>query len=70
MESADRQRSIGPPPTRWTDDMAKVAGSWLMQAAESYQGDYGSTRGGVMSSNGRPTTDVIMKTRSFNFTIN
>ncbi|KAI8423867.1 hypothetical protein MSG28_012868 [Choristoneura fumiferana] len=35
------KRSVGRPPTTWTDDVVKVAGSWWMQAA-SNRGNWSS----------------------------
>ncbi|KAI8431209.1 hypothetical protein MSG28_001247 [Choristoneura fumiferana] len=52
-------RSVGRPPTRWTDDLVKVAGSRWVHAA-SNQSDWRS-----MSNSGRPMADMMMMMGSY-----
>ena len=51
------KRSVGRPPTRWTDDLIKTAGSRWMQAA--YNRSYWKSIGPMFSS-GRPAADMMM----------
>ncbi|KAI8425707.1 hypothetical protein MSG28_011510 [Choristoneura fumiferana] len=53
------KRSVGCPPTRWTDDLVKDAGPRWMQAA-SNRGNWRSLGGRPVSNSGRLLADMMM----------
>jgi hypothetical protein len=52
------RRSVGRPPTRWTDDLVKVAGSRWMRAAQD-RSTWRTLGDGPMSSSGRLSAEMM-----------
>ncbi|KAI8436342.1 hypothetical protein MSG28_004376 [Choristoneura fumiferana] len=52
------RRAVGRPPTRWSDDLVKIAGSrWMRKAQDGLSGE---PWGRPMSSSGRLSADMMM----------